>query len=142
MKHFRKNFFFYILTLLIIIISVVSYNRLFINQNYIIEYEGICDPITENCFVGCEDDECTKEYYYTKMIKYTPDLYKQCGKDITDCESANICLPEDQICSITYCNIKIDKEICELITKEQDLQDVDEEYSEELLLENNINNNI
>ena len=142
MKHFRKNFFPYILILLIIAVTIISYSRLFINQDYLVEYEGECDPVTENCFVGCEDDECTQEYYYTKMVKYAPDLNQQCGKDITDCKSANICLPDDKICSITYCNIETDKEICELITKEQDIQNIYEESTKESLLENNPNDNI
>ncbi|KKR41869.1 hypothetical protein A2356_03740 [Candidatus Nomurabacteria bacterium RIFOXYB1_FULL_39_16] len=142
MEHFRKNFFPYILILLTIAVGITSYSRLFINQDYLVEYEGECDPIIEECFVGCEDDECTEEYYYTQIIKYAPDLYKQCGKDITDCESANICLPDDKICSITYCDIETDKDICELITKEQDIEDNNEEYTEEPLLENNTNDNI
>lgn len=142
MEHFRKNFFFYIITSLIIVVGVISYSRLFINQDYLVEYEGECDPITENCFVGCEDDECTEEYYYTKIIKYAPDLNQQCGKDITDCESANICLSDDRECSVTYCDIETDKEICELITREQDMQNANEENTEEPLLENNTNDNI
>jgi|SRR3989338_11679671 len=102
MKHFHNNFLFYILALFIIVVGVISYNRFIVNQDYLVGYEGECDPATEECFVGCEDDACAEEYFYTKMIKYAPDLYQECGSDITDCEAASVCLPDDRVCSITY----------------------------------------
>lgn len=140
--HFRDHILFFTLIPLIILISIFSYYRFFVSHDYAIKYEADCDPVTEECFVGCEDDECTQEYYYFYVQKYAADLYQQCGKDITDCESANICLPSDQRCSVTYCNTETDGDICEMITKEQDMQDTDEEDTEEFLLENNPNENI
>ncbi|PIZ86732.1 hypothetical protein COX93_03360, partial [Candidatus Nomurabacteria bacterium CG_4_10_14_0_2_um_filter_30_12] len=89
-----------------------------------VSYEGVCDPTIEKCFIGCEDDECTKEYYYSEVQKYAPDLYAECGNDITDCESANICLPEDKECSVSYCDETIDGSICKITTNNlDDLQD-------------------
>jgi hypothetical protein len=106
--NFRNNFFSFILILIIIIIGVISYFRFIVRHDYLVGYEGECDPTAESCFIGCNDDTCTEEYYYTKMQKYAPDLYAECGKDITDCEAADVCLPEDQKCSVTYCDSEID----------------------------------
>ena len=89
-----------------------------VSHDYIISYEGVCDPVTETCFVGCEDDDCTKEYHYSKIQKYAPDLYNACGKTIINCKTANTCLPSDRGCSITYCDDEIDGYTCEKITEE------------------------
>ena len=122
-KHLRNHFFFYILAPLMIIVSAFSYFRFIINNDYLIGYEGTCNPATEKCFTGCTDDACTESYYYSQMIKYAPDLYKECGKDITDCEAANTCLPEDRNCSITYCDPEVDGDICSTRTEETTTQD-------------------
>ncbi len=106
--HSNKNILFYILVPLIILSGTVSYFRFIVNHDYIVGYEGVCDPTIESCFIGCEDDECTTEYYYTKIQKYGSDLYAECEKDITDCEGANMCLPSDRKCSIVYCDMAID----------------------------------
>lgn len=113
--HFRENIFFYILALFIIVISVVSYYRLIIKNDYLVGYEGVCDPAINKCFIGCEDDTCTEEYYYSKVVKYAPDLFRECGKDITDCETASVCLSNDRKCSVTYCN-EVDGDICKAPT--------------------------
>lgn len=102
--HLHDHFFFYTLVLLIIVIGIASYFRFIVNQDYLVGYEGVCDPATEKCFKGCEDDACTKEYYYSEVVKYAPDLYRECGKDITDCEAASVCLPDDRKCSVIYDN--------------------------------------
>lgn len=122
--HFRDHIMFYILVPLIIIVSAVSFYRFIIKGNYVVSYQGSCDPTTEKCFVGCEDDACMKESYYTKVQKYAPDLSAECGKDITDCESANVCLSNDRNCSITYCDTETDNNICSTNSiKEDILQD-------------------
>jgi len=118
----RNHFFFYILVTLIFVVGVFSYHRFMIKQDYMVGYEGVCDPVAnENkCFAGCEDDDCTKEYYYSKMVKYAPDLYKECGEDITDCESANSCLPDNRNCSATYCDPEVEGDTCATETNTQD----------------------
>lgn len=119
---FRENIFFYILIIIITVIGTISYYRFMVNEDYLIRYEGVCDPTIHTCFVGCEDDECTTEYYYSDVVKYAPDLYAECGKNITDCEIANICLPKDKTCTITYCDTKTDN-TCDTIIEEPDTQD-------------------
>jgi len=129
----RNHFFFYILATLIFVVGVFSYYRFIIKQDYMIGFEGVCDPVanTNKCFAGCEDDACTKEYYYLKMVKYAPDLYRECGEDITDCESANSCLPGDHDCSETYCNPEDEGDTCATEKNTQnDKNDVKEESSQ------------
>lgn len=107
--HLRSHALFYFLALAILAVVYNSYARFMVNHDYFVEYEGMCDPVFEHCFVGFEDGDA---YYYTKIIKYAPDLYKQCGSDITDCEASNLCLPNDRGCSVTYCDITLDGNIC------------------------------
>lgn len=112
-KHLREHFFSYIIFLLIVVIGFFSYYRFMIKHDYIVGYQGVCDPSTGKCFMSCEDDACTKPDYYDNVLKYAPDLYKECGTDITNCEDANVCLAGDHKCSITYCDRKNKDDICE-----------------------------
>lgn len=109
--HLRKHFFFYILLFSIVLVIAVSYYRFLVRYDYIVGYEGVCDPTIEKCFIGHDD---TKEYFYSKMRKYEPDLYRECGKNITDCEVASKCLPNDRKCSITFCDKKTDEDNCSI----------------------------
>ncbi len=100
---------FSIIILLVLLIGS-SYVRFMVNYDYLISYELECSPETTPCFIGCEDEECSEEYYYTKIEKYAADLRRQCGVDITDCENSYYCLAEgDSQCSITYCNPDVDE---------------------------------
>ena len=110
-KHFSNHIFFYSIVLCLVITIIASFYRFIIKNDYLVYYESPCDPNTKSCFESC-DDNCT---YYMKVQKYAPDVFVQCGKDITDCKSASVCLPSDRKCSITYCNPKID-ENCDKIT--------------------------
>jgi hypothetical protein len=140
--HLRNHFFFYTTALLVVAFSISSYSHFIANNNYLIKYEGACDPITQKCFVGCEDEACTNEYYYTKMQKYEPDLYAECGADISDCENASVCLSNDRDCSITYCDNKTKTED-ETCTSSPDIQNNENniDFTTEKFLQNdNINN--
>jgi len=110
---FKNNFFLFILMPIILIIGYISFNRFIINHDYMISYEGDCDPVIENCYIGCEDDECNEKYFYTKIFKYAPDLYEQCGNTIVGCDSANICFINDKNCSISYCDLEFESNLCE-----------------------------
>jgi len=115
----RQYFFYYLLLVIVIIVGAFSYFRFIVHHDYIVYYEGECDPNIESCFVGCEDDECTEEYYYTEVQKYAPDLLKVCGNYVTDCDEANICLPTDQNCSIIYCDPEVDNVDCAVPDQDQ-----------------------
>ena len=105
--NFRDHPISFILFPLIIGVSVISYYRFFVNNDYLVGYNGVCDPSINRCFIECEDDTCGKDVYYSHVIKYAPDLYSECGKDITNCENANMCLSTDRHCSVTYCNPEV-----------------------------------
>lgn len=135
---FRNHILSYSLVLLIVVIGILSYFRFIVNHDYIVEYEGICDPVLEKCFVRYEEDGGSEEYYYFYIQKYAADLYAQCGKDITDCEEANICLSSDRECSITYCD-ETDGSICETLTEETKVQNEEQKSIEGESLQNIIN---
>lgn len=92
-----------------------------VNLDYLVSYEGECDPNTQKCFVGCEDEECSAEYYYSIVEKSAKDLYKECGKNIEGCEVANICTKTDNICSISFCSEDIDGSLCDIITNTNEI---------------------
>jgi hypothetical protein len=138
--NFNSLFLSYVLVFLIIIAGAVSYARFMVYHDYVVEYEGTCEPLTEQCFVGCEDDACSKEYYYSKVHKYEPDLYAQCGKDITDCGAANVCFPGDRDCSVTFCNSEVDGDICDTVTEDLNIQNVNQVPQEDFLQDTNTSN--
>lgn len=112
----KDTILLYVFVSFVVLIGVISYYRFIVKQDYIVSFEGTCDIETSTCFVGYDDTE--EEYYYSKVQKYAPDLYAKCGEDITDCEAANVCFPDDRSCSITYCNETKD-EICKVVIPEQ-----------------------
>lgn len=133
--HFRDYILLYTLVPLIVGLGVVSYVRFIVNHDYIVAYEGRCDPAIESCFIGCEDDACTTTYYYAKVQKYAADLYAQCGKDITGCEAASMCFSDDRQCSITHCDVATDGEACEALVEEPDeVEDAPEKSEEEITM--------
>lgn len=114
----RNRLLLIILVPAILIVSIASYYRFMVSHDYLVTYEGECDPASQACYVGCEDDECTEEYYYSLIEKYAADVYSQCGADITDCADAHECLSTDSACTITYCDIETESEACEFLTAE------------------------
>jgi len=111
--NFSNNYLLYALTLLFIFFVGASYVRFIMLQDYLVAYEGACDPALNSCFIGCSDDTCSEEYYYSEVQKYAPRIFEQCGADITDCNEANICLSQnDENCSVTYCDPNIEGDEC------------------------------
>lgn len=111
----RKHFFSVTVIMLLLLLVLASYYRFMITKDYLVSYEGECDPEIENCFVDCEDEECTSEYYYTIIEREAVEIEELCGTDILECEAANYCQDNVEICSITYCDLEIDGEACETI---------------------------
>ncbi len=121
----RKNFFFYLITILILVIGIISYNHFFIKQDYIVWYHASCDPSAHKCFVDCGGDSaCAKPDYYSEIQKYEPDLYKECGKDITNCEASNQCLQGDRECSVTYCDKNITEKVCDIPAQQNNTNNI------------------
>jgi hypothetical protein len=142
--HFRGHILLYILLPLVLLSAAASFYRFVVTSDYIVEYEGECDPAAESCFEGCEDDECTEPYPYKQMQKYASDLRAACGPDITDCEAASVCLPGDAECSVLYCDPEQlgEDEYCAepeeeetVIEEEGSVEDATEEDADEEALE-------
>jgi hypothetical protein len=111
--HFQKYILIYTIVPLFVITVTASYYRFMVANDYMVSYEGDCDPYTEQCYIGCEDDECTEEYFYTIIQKHAVDLLNTCGDDINDCDDAYTCLESDRECSITYCDFENNANVCE-----------------------------
>lgn len=109
----RSHLLTVVLVPTLLIMGVTSYVRFIVNHDYMVGYEGKCDPVTQTCFIGCEGDECAEPYYYSEIEKYAADLYAQCGPDISNCPSAQMCQEGERACSITYCDSEIDGDMCE-----------------------------
>ena len=105
---FPKHPLTYILVPLCVLVIAASFYTFIVSNDYIVEYEGMCDPATNSCFSACEDEECTAVYYHSWVQKQNSDVYAECGPDITDCDAAGVCLPTDQNCSIKYCDAAVD----------------------------------
>lgn len=111
---FRDSILLCVLIVLIGVCVGYAYFRFMVVQNYMVAYEGTCDPAIHTCFVECQNDECTDKRNFDKVQKYAVDLNAECGKDITDCAAANECLPQrDSVCSITYCDPETEAGGCE-----------------------------
>lgn len=111
---FRDTILLCILVALILLCVGYAGLRFVVWNDYLVAYEGVCDPSAHNCFMECQNDTCTDKRYYSKMQKSAVNLYAQCGRDITNCEAANECLPQhDRTCSITYCTPGAEGDTCE-----------------------------
>ena len=104
MGHFKRYFFLYTLVLLVTLATAASYYRFIELQDYTVTYEVDCNPEERNCFIGCENDECTEQYYYKLVTRMSTDIEAICGQDITDCEAAAYCTEGERQCSLEYCD--------------------------------------
>lgn len=106
---FKSHLLSYVLVPLCVLAIAASFYRFVVVGDYIVEYEGACDPATESCFFACDSEECAEVYYYTWVQKRNVDVRAQCGVDVTDCEAASMCLPSDRDCSIAYCDPEVNE---------------------------------
>ncbi len=84
-------------------------------KDYLVSYEIECDPNTESCFVGCEDENCTETYYYAYIERHAATVNKRCGPNVLGCDLPKTCLSEEsKICKVTFCNP--DLEECSMST--------------------------
>lgn len=129
---FSRHILFIVLVPAILAAGYFSYDRFMVKHDYMVTYERDCDPATESCYIGCEDDECTEEYYYSLIEKYAADVYGECGPDITDCEAASVCLDEERSCTITYCDLEAGEECAVHVPEEGALEEPANEEVEPL----------
>ncbi|MBU1292830.1 hypothetical protein KJ819_02050 [Patescibacteria group bacterium] len=105
---FKKHPILYIILPLCVLAIAASFYRFMVLQDYIVTYEGACDPSAQSCYLACVDDSCSETYYYALVQKRSGDVLAQCGPDITDCEQASVCLESDRDCFIEYCDSSVD----------------------------------
>lgn len=105
---------------LLVLTAGASFFRFVIKKDYLVSFETECDPLTQNCFIGCDDD-CNNEYYFSITEGGAYELYKNCGKDVSSCEYAQTCNHDTNAnCSTSYCDPEIDgEESCETITNNE-----------------------
>ncbi len=131
--HLKKYFFIYILIILASLSVGASFYRFVILNDYIVEYEGECDPRFNSCFIGCSDESCTNTYYYSKIKREATELLSKCGNNILECESAESCQEDSgSSCITNYC------EPSETETECSDLQREPTQSTEEIEIINEI----
>lgn len=121
---FKDNFLSYTLIPLIVLFIGATYVRFVVMYDYTIEYEIDCDSSNTSCFIGCLDDECLETYYYKIIQKNAFELREQCGINISNCEFASTCLPdEESTCTLTHCdpdNTASECSVAEIVNTEPD----------------------
>jgi hypothetical protein len=114
--HLKKYFLLYTLLPLLTLAGGASYLRFMISYDYLVSYEVACDEFSQSCFLYCEDEECVEPFYYSKIELDASSLRSICGveADVSKCEAASTCQPNDISCSVTYCDATIDDN-CEFV---------------------------
>ena len=92
----------------IILLSASAYFRFIVQQDYLVLYDVECDPITNSCYIYCEDDDCEYPYYYSLIERYAYEIYESCGDDLSQCESATQC-SDDVYCEQFFCDTLTDE---------------------------------
>lgn len=104
--HFKKYILLYTILPLLFVATISLAYRFFILHDYEVSYEIECEPSTNSCYVGCEDEECLDNYFYSLVNRRSSVLYEICGKDIIDCDGANYCVPGEKECQVNYCPVE------------------------------------
>lgn len=98
-----------------VVLLISLFYRFHVQQDYLVSYEGDCDPVTQSCFVYCETEECSDPFYYSIIERNADRLSNICGDDVTACAEAYSC-SNDTSCSVYFCDIEIDgSDACESI---------------------------
>lgn len=103
----QEHFFSITIFLLVILFVIASFYKFIIIHDYVVSYEGDCDPGESSCYVYCETDECDEPFYYTIIERDASHLYNLCGDDVTTCNEAYTCTDDDS-CTIFFCESDVD----------------------------------
>lgn len=107
------------MTLLVFLSIFASIYRFGIIEDYIVSYEGDCDPETNSCYFDCEDEACTENYYYTVIERNAAEIHSLCGTDVTECDEAYECQPDVEFCEISFCDPEEDgRDTCASINQD------------------------
>lgn len=123
--HLKKYILLYTLAPLLVLTVGASYVRFMVQYDYLVTYEGECDPYTQICFEYCEDEKCDEPIHYTWIERDAAILKQICGDhSILDCEAAMSCLPDENRCSISFCDSTIDED-CEQLSSQDETPKTD-----------------
>jgi hypothetical protein len=113
----RETILTALMFLLLLMTIGASYMRFVVNMDYIVSFEGDCDPFSESCFYDCEDDECTTDYYFTRIERKAYEVYELCGTtNVLECDVAYECSPDVEFCRISYCDPEVEgDDYCEAL---------------------------
>ena len=112
------RYYFAIIIFVMVIFAVASsFSRFLVTYDYLISYEGTCDPNEASCFVYCENETCDDPLYYTIIERMAYTLVDLCGENsILDCSAADMCYSDEEYCVIYHCDTETD-EGCSLDTE-------------------------
>jgi hypothetical protein len=115
-----KHILTVILTPAIVLTVAACFFRFFVLEDYLIAYEGDCDPETQSCYVWCEDSEDSSScFYYSVIERHASEIAEKCDLDVSECDAAYVCQEDVEICSLSYCDPYIDgAESCDTINNE------------------------
>ena len=107
----RKSFLVVAVFFLIVFIVVLaSFLKLYFLQKYWIEFQAPCDPESEVCFVYVcdpESEECTgdpeQDTYYYKIIRRIASDTPTCDPNDEDCGALSCEGISENLCQVTYC---------------------------------------
>ena len=99
-----------VFVVLIVISIIVTYYKIMIKRDYMIEAQIDCDPETESCFVyKCdpEQEECTgnpeEDMSYYKIINKNASRVSVCDSGVEECQPL-VCEVGEPDCEITLCS--------------------------------------
>lgn len=109
----KSKIFFSIFSLLIVGSVAVTYWRIMIKKDYIIEAQADCDPYTEKCFVwecdpasDVEGEACTgdaeTDTWYFQVIQRNASRIPLCDPNDETCD-ALVCGDNEPECSVAFC---------------------------------------
>lgn len=113
MHAFLNRLLLFTTILLVVLMASASFYRFITLEDYLVHYEGACDPYTETCFETCLDDACTDVLYHTYVERHAAYLGALCGEDVTSCDAANTCQEHETQCTVWYCDQSADPALCE-----------------------------
>lgn len=118
-KHIKRYILLYVTVILLMLLVGSAYLRFFVLNDYIIAYEGDCDPYTESCYLFCEDESCTEPFYYSIIERNAAEVQALCNtSDVTTCDDAYFCPDDGTFCSVEYCDQTESSDECEYLTED------------------------
>lgn len=117
----KSKIFFWVLGILILAAISVTYWRIMLKRDYIIEAEADCDPTTETCFIyECDPsaEECTgnpdEDTSYYKLVRRNASKIPTCNPEADESCQPLVCGEGENDCEEILCTeeTKAPEEAC------------------------------